>query len=93
MKPGPRDIKVFITFTEAEFDLLQDNTYQMAESFGLDDRIARLSGKKPIGFYSWDLDCLDAVCCDLHKEEGVDKDVTQSLFEKITQAMAETGRK
>jgi hypothetical protein len=93
MKAGPRDIKVFITFTEAEFDLLQDNTYQMAESFGLDTRIANLSGKRPIGFYSWDLDCLEAVCCDLHKEKDVDKDVAHSLYEKIKQGMVETNRK
>jgi hypothetical protein len=92
MKAGPRDIKVFVTFTEAEFDLLQDNTHQMAESFGLDERIANLSGKRPIGFYSWDLDCLDAVCSDLHTEESVDKAVAYSLYEKIKQAMLETNR-
>jgi hypothetical protein len=30
----------------------------MAEAFGLDRRIENYQGKRPIGFYSWDLDCL-----------------------------------
>jgi len=33
----------------------------MAESFGLDRRIENYAGKRPIGFYRWDLDCLEAV--------------------------------
>ena len=32
----------------------------MAESFGLDGRIARYQGKRPIGLYRWDLECLIA---------------------------------
>ncbi len=30
----------------------------MAESFGLDRRIENYKGKRPIGLYSWDFDCL-----------------------------------
>ena len=30
----------------------------MAESFGLDNRIDRYKGKRPIGLYRWDLECL-----------------------------------
>lgn len=30
----------------------------MVEAFGLDSRIERYQGKRPIGFYRWDLDCL-----------------------------------
>ena len=33
----------------------------MAEAFGLERRIEAYSGKRPIGFYRWDLDCLLAV--------------------------------
>jgi hypothetical protein len=33
----------------------------MAEAFGLDRRIEAYSGKRPIGLYRWDLDCLLAV--------------------------------
>ena len=51
MKPGSKDIKVFLKFTEGELDLLQYNTWQMAESFGLDRRIEKLKGKRKVGFY------------------------------------------
>ena len=30
----------------------------MAEAFGLDRRIDNYLGKRPIGFYRWDLECL-----------------------------------
>jgi hypothetical protein len=30
----------------------------MAEAYGLDRRIEYYQGKRPIGFYCWDLDCL-----------------------------------
>ncbi len=30
----------------------------MAEAFGLDRRIEQYKGKRPIGFYRWDMDCL-----------------------------------
>ena len=30
----------------------------MAEPFGLDRRIDQYMGKKPIGLYRWDLECL-----------------------------------
>jgi hypothetical protein len=42
----------------AELRELQDLTYAMAESFGLDRRIEKYEGKRPISFYRWDFDCL-----------------------------------
>ena len=33
----------------------------MAEAFGLDRRIENYQGKRPIGLFSWDFDCLLAV--------------------------------
>ena len=33
----------------------------MTEEFGLDRRIKNYQGKRPIGFYSWDLDCLPCI--------------------------------
>lgn len=33
----------------------------MAESLGLDRRVENYHGKRPIGLYRWDLDCLEAV--------------------------------
>jgi hypothetical protein len=61
MKPGPRDIKLNILITGEELNQLQRHSYQMAEAFGLDRRIDNYQGKRPIGLYSWDFDCLLAV--------------------------------
>ena len=58
MKPGSRDIKVQILITGQELEELQKHTWSMAESFGLDRRIDQYMGKKPIGLYRWDLECL-----------------------------------
>jgi len=61
MKPGSKDIKLNILITGEELSELQRHTYQMAEAFGLDQRIDNYRGKRPIGLYSWDFDCLLAV--------------------------------
>jgi len=61
MKPGPRDIKVQIRIDGDELDELQRFTCDMSEAFGLDRRIANYQGKRPIGLYSWDFDCLLSV--------------------------------
>ncbi len=58
MKPGSRDIKVNMLITGEELDELQGHTGSMAEAFGLDRRIEQYKGKRPIGFYRWDMDCL-----------------------------------
>ena len=49
------------SFTGDELHELKRFTIDMAEAFGLDRRIEAYSGKRPIGFYRWDLDCLLAV--------------------------------
>jgi hypothetical protein len=61
MKPGSKDIKLNVLITGDELIELQRHTYQMAEAFGLDRRIDNYRGKRPIGLYSWDFDCLLAV--------------------------------
>lgn len=40
---------------------LKRHTMDMAEAYGLDGRVERYHGIRPIGFYRWDLDCLIAV--------------------------------
>lgn len=87
MKPGSKDIKVFLKFTEGELDLLQDNTWQMAESFGLDRRIDELTGKRKVGFYMWDLECIEMVVADLKRQNDVDRKIVSGLFDKIKEAM------
>lgn len=61
MRPGKRDHKHSILIAGAELQELKRHTYMMAESFGLDNRIYRYKGKRPIGLYRWDLECLLAV--------------------------------
>jgi hypothetical protein len=63
MKPGSRDIQVNILITGEELEELQKYTWSMAEAFGLDRRIELYKGKKPIGMYRWDIDCLIDVQC------------------------------
>jgi hypothetical protein len=87
IKPGSKDIKVFLKFTDEELEILQDNTYQMAESFGLDRRIAYLTGKRKVGFYMWDLECLESVVGSLKKEDNIDLIIANRLYDKIKQAM------
>ena len=50
-----------ILITGRELEELQRFTWHMAEAFGLDRRIKGYQGKRPIGFYRWDLDCLEDV--------------------------------
>jgi hypothetical protein len=61
MRPGPKDVKLTILITGDELHELKRFTIDMAEAFGLDRRIEAYSGKRPIGLYRWDLDCLLAV--------------------------------
>jgi len=82
LKPGKHDIKVFIKFETEELELLQNNTWQMAESFGLDSRIDNLTGKRKVGFYSWDLDCLESVVSDM-----TNIPVGKKLYDKIKEGM------
>lgn len=56
MKPGKNDRKHQFLITGAELRELK--RLDLPESLGLDRRIERYQGKRPIGLYRWDLDCL-----------------------------------
>jgi hypothetical protein len=58
IKPGSRDVKLHILIAGAELDELQRFTWMMVEAFGLDRRIDRYRGKRPIGLWRWDVECL-----------------------------------
>lgn len=90
MKPGSKDKKLYIKIEGEELDELQKWTYQMAESFGLDRRIGNYAGKRPIGLYRWDLECLEAVISSVLFEDNEYPDKSSfeykamsSLYEKI----------
>lgn len=61
MKPGSGDMKYTIHITGRELQELKKFTWHMVEAFGLDRRIEKYQGKRAIGFYRWDLDCLEDV--------------------------------
>lgn len=56
MKPGKNDRKQQVLITGAQLRELK--RLDMPESLGLDGRIERYQGKRPIGLYRWDLECL-----------------------------------
>ena len=86
LKPERNDIKVNIKFEADELELLKENTWQMADSSGLDSRIDKLTGKREVGFYRWDLDCLEAVVGDLIVDKNNPKLVI-NLYDKIINAI------
>ncbi|MBL7162754.1 MAG: hypothetical protein ISS57_09130 [Anaerolineales bacterium] len=61
MRPGKRDHKNSILITGTELLELKRHTYMMVECFGFDNRFYRYKGKRPIGLYRWDMECLLAV--------------------------------
>lgn len=55
---GSKDKAYKILIAGLELAELKKHTGAMAESFGLDSRIDRYRGSRPIGLYRWDMDCL-----------------------------------
>jgi hypothetical protein len=58
MRPGPRDNPVRIKIEGEELRELQEHTGAMAESFGLDRKIGKYQGTRPLALYRWDVECL-----------------------------------
>lgn len=85
-----QDMEVIISFDEDELDLLQENTGEMAESFGLDNRIMEMVANELNGFYKHDLECLEEVIGDLKNQP--DKALVNRLYEKITKAIEQIER-
>jgi len=90
MKPGSKDIKLEILISGNELSELQRHSGQMVEAFGLDRRIEKYQGKRPIGLYSWDFDCIFAVIENalIDPEEYPDKNnsgykALKYLFERL----------
>jgi len=58
MKPESKDIKTNILISGGELTELKRHTWLMDEALGLDSRIEKYRGTKPIGLYRWDFECL-----------------------------------
>jgi hypothetical protein len=85
IKPGSKDKKVSLLIAGEELAELKRMTWLMAESFGLDTRIENYRGNRPIGFYSWDLECLQAVLDHALKDDQEYPDKTTSGYNALTQ--------
>ena len=77
---------------------LKEFTGELSESFGLDGRIDRYQGKRPIGLYAWDIDCLlDVLQCLVEDmpEQSLDHDSWQyqalsTLYARLCQIAEDT---
>jgi len=58
MKPGKHDISIKRKISGRQLEELQKHTCQMCEAFGLDIKIEKYKGSRPISFYRWDLECI-----------------------------------
>jgi hypothetical protein len=80
MKPGPGDVKLTILITGDELHELKRFTIDMVEALGLDRRIEAYSGKRPLGLYRWDVDCLSAVIDNALRDKREYTDVGSSSY-------------
>jgi hypothetical protein len=92
MKPGKNDKQYKILIAGQELVELKKFTWSMAEAFGLDRRIEKYQGKRPIGFYPWDLDCLEDVLSmavdDIREypdKSGPGYEAIRNLYDRIKQ--------
>ena len=58
MKPEKGDIPVRIKISGLQLAELQRYTGDMCEAYGLDGKIEKYKGTRPIALYRWDLDCI-----------------------------------
>lgn len=58
IKPGKYDVLVHVLIQGEELDALQAHSHHLAETYGLDRRIERYAGKRPLQLYQWDVEWL-----------------------------------
>jgi hypothetical protein len=85
IKPSPKDKKVSLLIAGEQLTELKHLTWLMSESFGLDTRIENYQGKRLIGFYSWDLECLLAVLDHALKDAREYPDKTTAGYNALAQ--------
>jgi hypothetical protein len=79
MKPRSGDIKFSFHVQGKELELFKDICMVLPESFGLDSRIEKYQGKRPIAFWLWDLDYLESV----FEEERMKRPATDKVFASL----------
>ncbi len=58
MKPSKSDPRIRVKISGLQLTELQEHAGAMCEAFGLDRKIERYKGTRPITLYHWDLECL-----------------------------------
>jgi hypothetical protein len=58
LTPGSNDRKYYLTFNEDEVEKLVYHAEELVECFGLNAKIRKYKGKRPIGLYRWDIEAL-----------------------------------
>ena len=84
MKPGSKDKRVSLLIAGDELTELKRLTWLMSESFGLDTRIENYHGKRPIGLYRWDFECLLAAIDYALKDDKEYPDKTTSGYNALS---------
>ena len=100
MRPSSGDKRHQILITGRELEELKKFTCSMAEAFGLDRRIEEYQGIRPIGFYRWDLDCLEDVLSmaldddeEYPEKSGPGYEALSKLYERIKRLLEQAYRK
>jgi hypothetical protein len=89
MKPRPGDHRHKLRICGDELRELKRHAGMMVEAFGLDRKIDRYAGVRPLTLYRWDLDCLiDVIVVALR-----DKSEYPSEFSPGFQVLAKLGER
>src|ERR1700676_5070865 len=88
MKPYSGDYQHKQLISGAELRELKKHTYSMVEAFGLDRKIEKYQGTRPITLYRWDLECLMDVI-DLALKDESDYPDKSTLEFKALQKLGE----
>ena len=95
MKPGSKDRPYKILITGQELIELKKVAESICEAFGLERRIEKYQGKRPIGFYRWDMDGLeDSIAYALEdpkeypEKAGPEYEALANLYERIKELRA-----
>jgi hypothetical protein len=84
MKPLPGDYRHKLLISGDELEELKKHTYSMVEAFGLDRKIEKYMGTRPITLYRWDLECLMDVIDLALKDERDYPDKSAQEFQTLS---------
>lgn len=84
VRPGSGDHKISLQITGDELVELKNWAWAKGEAFGLDRKIEKYQGKRPIGLYRWDYDCLLSVLGSALKDDREYPDKSVSAYQALS---------